>query len=100
MSIGDEDREKSYFLRMYLGCYRAVEYLASRPDWDGKTLVVMGTSQGGQQSIVTAGLNPRITAMMANGAGRMRRGLDSRSGGQAAFRIGPTRRERRRTKRS
>jgi cephalosporin-C deacetylase-like acetyl esterase len=66
MSIGDEDRDTSYFLRMYLGCYRAVEYLASRPDWDGKTLVVMGTSQGGQQSIVTAGLNPRITAMMAN----------------------------------
>jgi cephalosporin-C deacetylase len=66
MSIGDEDREKSYFLRMYLGCYRAVEYLASRADWDGKTMVVMGTSQGGQQSIVTAGLNPRITAMMAN----------------------------------
>lgn len=66
VSIGDEDRDKSYFLRMYLGCYRAVEYLASRPDWDGKTLVVMGTSQGGQQSIVTAGLNPRITAMMAN----------------------------------
>jgi hypothetical protein len=51
MSIGNEDRDTSYFLRMYLGCYRAVEYLASRPDWDGKTLVVMGTSQGGQQSI-------------------------------------------------
>jgi cephalosporin-C deacetylase-like acetyl esterase len=55
MSIGDEDRDTSYFLRMYLGCYRAVEYLASRPDWDGKTLVVMGTSQGGQQANVPAG---------------------------------------------
>jgi cephalosporin-C deacetylase-like acetyl esterase len=66
MAIGAEDRETSYFLRMYLGCYRAAEYLTTRDDWDGKTLVVMGTSQGGQQSIVTAGLHPKITAMLAN----------------------------------
>ncbi|WP_161967206.1 acetylxylan esterase [Fimbriiglobus ruber] len=65
-SIGSSDREKSYFLRMYLSCYRAAEYLAHRPDWDGKTLVVMGTSQGGQQSFVTAGLHPKVTAMIAN----------------------------------
>ena len=66
VAIGAEDRDKSYFLRMYLGCYRAADYLAGRPDWDGKTLVVMGTSQGGQQSIITAGLCPKITAMLAN----------------------------------
>ncbi len=64
--IGADDREKSYFLRMYLGCYRAVEYLSQREDWDGKTLVVIGTSQGGQQTLITAGLCPKITAMMAN----------------------------------
>ena len=66
MRIGNEDRETSYFLRMNLGCYRAAEYLATRDDWDGKTLVVMGTSQGGYQSFVTAGLHPKITAMLAN----------------------------------
>lgn len=59
------DRDKSYFLRMYLSCYRAAEYLTQRDDWDGKTLVVMGTSQGGQQTFVTAALHPKITAMMA-----------------------------------
>lgn len=63
---GNDDREKSDFLRMYLGCYRAAEYLAGRPDWDGKTLVVMGTSQGGQQAFATAGLHPKVTAMIAN----------------------------------
>jgi cephalosporin-C deacetylase-like acetyl esterase len=62
---GNTDREKSYFLRMYLSCYRAAEYLCQRPDWDGKTLVVMGTSMGGQQAIVTAALHPKVTAMMA-----------------------------------
>ena len=65
-SIGNDDREKSYFLRMFLSCYRAADYLASLPDWDGKTLVVMGTSQGGLQSFVTAGLHPKITVMIAN----------------------------------
>jgi cephalosporin-C deacetylase-like acetyl esterase len=65
-SIGNDDREKSYFLRMFLSCYRAAEYLAKRPDWDGKTLIVTGVSQGGLQSFATAGLNPRITAVMVD----------------------------------
>ena len=64
--IGNDDREKNYFLRMYLGCYRAADYLAQRPDWDGRTLVVTGTSQGGLQSIVTAAIYPKITALMAD----------------------------------
>jgi cephalosporin-C deacetylase-like acetyl esterase len=63
--IGNDDRETSYFLRMYLSCYRGAEYLAKRPDWDGRTLVVTGGSQGGLQSIVAAGLHPKITAVMA-----------------------------------
>lgn len=66
VAIGNTDREKSYFLRMYLACYRAADYLAHREDWDGRTLVVMGTSQGGQQSVVTAGFHPKITAMIAH----------------------------------
>jgi cephalosporin-C deacetylase-like acetyl esterase len=52
---------------MYLRDTRALDYLQSRPDWDGKTIVIMGTSMGGQQSFVTAGLNPdRVTAMLVN----------------------------------
>ena len=65
-SIGRDDRDKNYFLQMYLADYRAVDYVASRPDWDGKTLVVMGTSMGGQQSLSVAGLNPKITHVIVN----------------------------------
>ena len=66
-SIGNDDREKSYFLAMYLRDTRALDYIASRPDWDGKTIVLLGTSMGGQQSLVTAGLNPeRVTAVIVN----------------------------------
>jgi cephalosporin-C deacetylase len=64
-AMGNDSRETSYFLRMYLGDYRAAQYLAERPDWDGRTLVVMGGSQGGQQTLITAGLHPKITAALA-----------------------------------
>jgi cephalosporin-C deacetylase len=62
--IGNEDRDTSYYLRMYLSCVQALQYLQARPDWNGKTLVVMGASQGGQQTIATAALHPQgITAV-------------------------------------
>jgi cephalosporin-C deacetylase-like acetyl esterase len=65
-SIGDEDRETSYFLNMYLRDSRAIDYISSRPDWDGKTIVIMGSSMGGQQSLATAGLNSKVTAVIVN----------------------------------
>ncbi len=65
-SVGNADRETCYFLNMYLRDYRAVDYIAGRPEWDGKTLVVMGTSMGGQQSLCTAGLNHRATHVIVN----------------------------------
>jgi cephalosporin-C deacetylase-like acetyl esterase/lysophospholipase L1-like esterase len=66
-AVGNADRETSYFLNMYLRDARAIDYIASRPDWDGKTIVVMGTSMGGQQSLVTAALRPdKVTAVLVN----------------------------------
>lgn len=64
--IGQEDRERSYFLKMYLADYRAVDYLTQHPQWDGETLVVMGTSMGGQQGLCVAGLHPQITHLIVN----------------------------------
>lgn len=66
-TIGNRDREQSYFLDMYLRDRRAIDYIASRPDWDRKTIVLIGTSMGGQQSLVSAALSPdRITAVIVN----------------------------------
>jgi cephalosporin-C deacetylase len=65
VTIGNTDREKSYFLNMYLRDSRALDYLLTRPDWDGKTIVLTGGSQGGQQSFALAGLRPeKITAVL------------------------------------
>ncbi len=65
-SIGNTDRETSYFLKMYLRDFRAIDYLISRPEWDGKTLVLMGTSMGGQQSLCLAGLHPKVTHVLVH----------------------------------
>ncbi len=62
---GNTDREKSYFLNMYLRDSRALDYLLTRQDWDGKTIVLTGGSMGGQQSLALAGLRPeKITAVL------------------------------------
>src|ERR1035438_10019632 len=59
-AVGNTDRENSYFLNMYLRDSRALDYLLTRPDWDGKTIVLTGGSMGGQQSLILAGLRPEI----------------------------------------
>ena len=65
VAVGNTDREKSYFLNMYLRDSRALDYLLTRPDWDRKTIVLIGGSQGGQQSFALAGLRPeKITAVL------------------------------------
>ena len=63
---GAPDREAYYFRRAIFGMDRAVSYLASRPDFDSKHLVVDGSSQGGGSALILAGLNPHVTAAAAN----------------------------------
>ena len=66
-TIGDRSRDTSYFLDMYLRDTRALQYIRSSPRWDGRTVVLTGTSMGGQQSLATAGLNPgKVTAVLVN----------------------------------
>ncbi|MFA6289633.1 MAG: acetylxylan esterase [Opitutaceae bacterium] len=60
-----ENRDTYYYRRVYLGCVRANDFLVSLPQYDGVNLAVTGGSQGGQLSIVTAGLDPRVKALAA-----------------------------------
>ncbi|MCC8036424.1 MAG: acetylxylan esterase [Rikenellaceae bacterium] len=60
-----DDRDNYYYKRVYLGCIRALDYICSMAEWDGKNLIVEGMSQGGALSIVTAGLDDRVTALAA-----------------------------------
>ncbi|MBK7133505.1 MAG: acetylxylan esterase [Bacteroidales bacterium] len=54
------DRNTHYYKRVYLGCVRAVDFLVSLPEYNGKDIAVTGGSQGGALTIVTAGLDKRI----------------------------------------
>lgn len=58
-----DDKENFYYRRVILGCLRSNDFLTSLPNWDGKNLIVAGASQGGQLSIATAGLDPRVTGL-------------------------------------
>ena len=58
-----DDKETFYYHRVILGCIRSNDFLVSREMWDGKNLLVMGMSQGGQLSIATAALDPRVTGL-------------------------------------
>jgi cephalosporin-C deacetylase len=60
---GLDDRERFYYRRVNLSCVRANDFLTSRESWNGKDLLVMGASQGGQLSIATAALDRRVTGI-------------------------------------
>lgn len=63
--FGCDKRETVYFLGMYLRVMRALDYVKTLPEWDGKTLIVRGGSQGGAQAIAAAALDPQVTFCMA-----------------------------------
>ena len=63
---GLDDRDNYYMKHVYVACVRALDYLCSLPQWDGKNVFVQGGSQGGALSLITAALDPRVTACVAN----------------------------------
>jgi len=52
--------------RVCLSLVRAIDFLTSFPEWDGKNVIVQGGSQGGALSIIAAGLDGRVTECIAN----------------------------------
>ena len=63
---GLDNKDNYYMKHVYLACVRAIDFLTSLPEWDGKNVAVQGGSQGGALSIVTAALDPRVTLCVAN----------------------------------
>ncbi|MDF1744253.1 MAG: acetylxylan esterase [Gimesia sp.] len=58
---GRESRETTYFRGMFLRLVRAIDFLTAQPEWDGKTIAVIGHSQGGGQALVAGGIDDRVT---------------------------------------
>ena len=61
-SVQNADPEKPYYCGMAYRDLRALAYLKSRPEWNGRDLAVTGGSQGGLQSIWCAALDRDVTA--------------------------------------
>ena len=59
--FGMDNRDKSYYKHVVLGCIRALDYIEQYTPWNGKELGVTGSSQGGFLTLATAGLDRRIT---------------------------------------
>ena len=60
------DHESYYFRGMFLRLVRALDYLCSRREWDGKRVLITGGSQGGAQSAALAGLDPRVRMVVVD----------------------------------
>lgn len=87
LTNGLDNRDNYYMNHVYVACVRAIDYMTSLPDWDGKNVFVQGGSQGGALSLITAGLDPRVTACVANhpALSDMAGYLDGRAGGYPHF---------------
>lgn len=66
LANGINDRDTYYMKKVYLGCVRAVDYVSTLPQWDGKNIIAQGGSQGGALALILSGLDSRITACVAN----------------------------------
>lgn len=63
-SFNLDNRDEYYYKRVYLGCLRSVDFIFSLPEFDANNLIVMGGSQGGALSFVTAALDKRVKALV------------------------------------
>ena len=58
---GINDRETWCFGYMYYRVMRVLDFMKSRPEWDGKNLISIGGSLGGAQSAAAAALDKDVT---------------------------------------
>lgn len=56
--------ETAYFCGMAFRVMRALQYLESLPEWNGKDLLAFGGSQGGLQTVWAAALDPKVSKAM------------------------------------
>lgn len=59
--IQNSNRNTAYFNGMSLRVFRALEYIKTLPEWDGRNLTVHGGSQGALQAIWAAAHDPDVT---------------------------------------
>lgn len=61
------DRETSYWKGVAMRAIRHLQWLVTLPEWDGRTLEVSASSQGGWQAIMAASRFHKVTRLVTNG---------------------------------
>lgn len=63
-SFNMDDPDRYYYKRVLTGCVRAIDFIEQLPEFNG-CLATFGGSQGGGLSIIVAGLDPRVKALVS-----------------------------------
>ncbi len=59
-------KDDLFFRELFMRVMRAIDVICEQPQWDGKVLAFIGTSQGGGQAIAAGGLDERVNIVAAN----------------------------------
>lgn len=63
-SFNMDNPDRYYYKRVITGCVRAIDFIEQLPDFNG-CLATFGGSQGGGLSIIVAGVDPRVNALVS-----------------------------------
>ena len=63
-SFNLDDRDRFYYKRVITGCVRAIDFIEQLPEFNG-CLATFGGSQGGGLSIIVAGIDKRVDALVS-----------------------------------
>ncbi|MFK7807264.1 MAG: HYR domain-containing protein [Saprospiraceae bacterium] len=61
-----DNPDSIYYKYAVLGAIRAIDYIFSRPDFNGTEMGVMGVSQGGGLSYLVAGIDDRVNLLLSS----------------------------------
>lgn len=59
MTLGILDPQETFYRGVYVDCVRALDFVCSRPEVDGRRIAIMGMSQGGGLTLAVAALDHR-----------------------------------------
>lgn len=63
-SFNLDDRDRFYYKRVITGCVRAIDFIEQLPEYNG-CLATFGGSQGGGLSVIVAGIDKRVGALVS-----------------------------------
>lgn len=91
---GSDNRDDIYFKAMILRDLRAIQFAKSLPEWNGRDLLIHGSSQGGGRAMFAGALDPDVTLVSSTVPALTDHGgafLGRRNGWPQFFKVGPDR---------